>query len=258
MILSTSSEAALATRRHVTGPTGATYFHTTFIGTNRYIAGPGAKTPRPGEFTPMAFLVEQDPHTTVKTHFHVADQFQVVVAGKAMLGTHPVEGVAVHFTGPYSPYGPIRAGELGVHYFTLRNAYDSGAQYMPDSRHELRAKRTHPHREAVVDPRPALSPEALAALAEPEETQIIATEADGLAAWRYRLPPGARVAGPDPQVGRGQTWLVLEGTLEREEDGAPLPRHSCLFVHPDDPALDGRAGQGGLEILCLQYPRAAA
>ena len=74
-----------------------------------------------------------------------------------------------------------------------------------------------------------------------------------LAAWRWRLSGGARLAGPDPAAGRGQFWLVLGGTLER--DAESLGRHSCVFVGPDEPGLVALAGAGGLDVLALQFPR---
>jgi hypothetical protein len=85
---------------------------------------------------------------------------------------------------------------------------------------------------------------------------VIAPEADGLAAWRYRVPAHAALSGRDPRASRGQTWLVTAGDVAR--DGTSLPARSGLFVFPDDGALTIQAGAGGAELLCLQYPTLAS
>ena len=244
-----AAAAAHATRRRALS-NGVGFWHTTYIGANRYrpdAAGP----PPPGTLYPMAFLVEQDADQTVGAHFHQADQFQVMVAGEGTLGRHAVAPVTVHFTGAYSPYGPIRAGAEGVSYFTLRNGWDPGARYMPGARAELPRPRTY--REAVS---PALAPAngAIHAEAAPA-VPVLGGESDGLAAWRYRLGAGAALTGPDPAAGAGQYWLVLGGRLDH--DGTELAPRSLLFVTPGEAALAATAGPDGLDVLALQFPRHA-
>jgi hypothetical protein len=252
MTVEITAEAARASRRRGES-NGSTYWVTTFLGANRHTLPADAPPPAEEEIYPMAFLVEQDPAKVVQPHFHQADQFQVIVGGTARMGTHDVEGVAVHFTSRFSAYGPIVASDKGVHYFTLRNGFDPGAKYMPGARQELRARRTGSHREAVVEPSPLTEPAQLAATAAPLCTNVMPLEEDGLGAWRYRLPPGAALTGPDPAEGRGQNWLVLAGGAVREAE--MLGTFACLFVFPDDPALTLTAGPDGAELLCMQYPR---
>ena len=74
----------------------------------------------------------------------------------------------------------------------------------------------------------------------------------GLATWRYQLPPGATLAGPDPAASGGQFWLVLAGTVS-PAGAAPLGVNSTIFVAPDDGPLPSTAGPGGAEVLCLQF-----
>ncbi|HJS85930.1 MAG TPA: hypothetical protein VJ779_10765 [Acetobacteraceae bacterium] len=239
MLVTAAAKAAFATRRRAESQ-GATFWHTTFIGANRY-RPEAAPRPEPDAIYPMAFLVEQDANATVGAHFHQSDQFQVVVGGSGRLGTHEVAPVAVHFSGAFAAYGPIRAGAEGLHYFTLRNGWDPGARYMPGARAEL--PRPRRHREAVAGP-----------LGEESGFEaVLGPESDGLAAWRWRLPAGARRDGPDPAAGRGQFWLVLNGTLTRA--GESFDRHSCVFVGPDEPSLAAEAGGGGLDVLVMQFPR---
>ena len=233
-----AAETASATRRRASS-NGAEFWFTSFIGANRYSPGVGP-APGPEALYPMAFLVEQDANAVVGAHFHQSDQFQVMLDGAGRLGTHDVGPVAVHFAGAFSAYGPIRAGADGLHYFTLRNGWDPGARYMPEARTDL--------------PRPRRHRVAMAELSrEPEAgcESVLGPEADGLAAWRWRLADGARLDAPDPATGRGQFWLVLDGTLSGDE---PIGPRSCVFVRPEEPAVRIVAGAGGLDILALQFP----
>lgn len=238
MPLIAPAEAAAATRRRASF-NGSGFWHSTFLGANRYRPD-AAPPPVPGRPYAVAFLVEQDPDSTVAAHFHQADQFQVVVAGDGTLGTHPVRAVSVHFTGAFSAYGPIVAGESGLSYFTLRNGWDPGARYMPGARAEL--------------PRPRAHREAVGAVESGDGVQdVIAAAPDGMGATRHVLAPGARLAGPDPAEGGGQYWVVLTGGLDR--DGGALGAGSCAFVAPDEAAWAPVAGPAGAEILVLRFPR---
>ena len=123
---------------------------------------------------------------------HQADQFQVVLDGEGRLGTHDVAPVTVHFTGAGSPYGPLVAGDAGLHYFTLRNGWDPGARYMTEDRALLRNVTDRRHREAVAAPRPV----SVALIdAVPSCETCLPDSDDGLAALRYVLPAGARATG---------------------------------------------------------------
>jgi hypothetical protein len=204
---------------------------------------PGTPDPDAGALFPMAFLVEQDPGSTAQSHFHQQDQFQLVVGGEGIMGTHAVRPLTVHFSGAYTAYGPIRAdAAAGVHYFTLRNGFDPGARFMSvaENRAALRSVPNRKHREAVNGPL------SLAEVALPRES-------DGMGAWRYRIGAGQPVKGPDPASGRGQYWVVADGAMVCA--GETLPRLSCSFVNPDEPPLDAVAGPDGLDVVVMQFPR---
>ena len=254
MILTANSEVARQTARRKTG----NGWLTTFIGENRNTLKEGEAPPAAGVLYPMAFLVEKDPHAVVKPHFHQADQYQVVVQGGGRLGQHDVGTVAVHYTDAWSAYGPIVAADEGIAWFTLRNAWDSGARYMPAARDQLRAARVQnlQHREATAAPMPVASEADMARTDRLSCMTVIEQTPDGMATWRYRLPAGANVSGPDPREGGGQFWIVLSGTASAGES-ALLPPNSCVFVAPDDGSLLLTAGTAGAEALCLQFPRLA-
>jgi hypothetical protein len=251
MLLTAAPETVLPGRRRGHSA-GNDFWITAYMGANRYDPG-GAPLPEAGALYPMAFLVEQDPGCVAPAHFHQADQFQVVLAGEGRLGTHDVAPVTVHFTGAWSPYGPLVAGDTGLHYFTLRNGWDPGARYMTEDRALLRNVPGRRHREAVAAP---LAVSAGLADAVPSCAACLADSDDGLAALRYVLPAGARATGPDPALGKGQYWVVLGGSLLHE--GVELGSRGCVFVSPDEQALTAVAGTCGLEVLALQFPRRAA
>ena len=253
MILTADSTVALQANRRKTG----NGWLTTFIGENRNTLKPGDAAPAPGTLYPMAFLVEKQAGAVVKPHFHQADQFQVVVQGGGRLGRHDVGCVAVHYTDPFSAYGPIVASDEGVSWFTLRNSWDPGARYMPAERERLRAARArYQHRESTAAPLPALSAAELAGVTEAGCMSVLEHTPDGLGSWRYRIPALGAITGPDPADGGGQFWVVLAGTAAMA-GSAWLPGNSCVFVGPGDAELDVTAAEAGAEVLCLQFPRLA-
>jgi hypothetical protein len=248
MRLTAAPETVLPGRRRGHSA-GNDFWITAYLGANRYDPG-AAPPPIDGSLYPMAFLVEQDPGCVAPSHFHQADQFQVVMAGEGRLGTHDVAPVTVHFTGKYSPYGPLVAGAAGLHYFTLRNGWDPGARYMTQDRALLRSVPGRRHREAVAAPI-AVSPMRDGAAVRCEA--CLPPSDDGLTALRYELPSGTVMTGPDPATGNGQYWVVIGGSLLHE--GTELPPLACMFLSPDEAAYTAVAGPRGVSVLALQFPR---
>jgi hypothetical protein len=245
MTVIATADAAKVNRRRGKAADGVSFWHTLYIGTSRYNMAPGTPDPEMGTLFPMAFLVEQDPGSIATSHYHQADQFQVIVGGHGTMGTHEAKRVTVHFAGKHSAYGPIRAdNEAGVQYFTLRNGFDPGARFMAvtENRTSLRSMPARRHRERVAGP-----------LAS-ETGAIIGPEPDGMGAWRYLAGAGERLIGPDPAWGKGQYWIVVEGSMTR--DGHEMPPLSCVFVYPEDPPFNAFAGSKGVDAIAMQFPRA--
>ena len=90
MVLTADSIRARSTRRRQT----STGWNTAYIGPNRYTLPPYEKPPADDALHPMAFLVEKTPGAVTPPHFHQSDQFQVVVAGRGMLGEHEFSATA--------------------------------------------------------------------------------------------------------------------------------------------------------------------
>lgn len=194
---------------------------------------------------PQAFLVEQGPGATVPPHFHYVNQFQVVVAGSGRLGARAVAPLAIHYAGAHTAYGPIAAGPEGLSYFTLRAQSDTtGAQFLPESRARMKPVE---RRYLLID-----VPGGTGERPGAEGAGALLAEPDGLAAWMLRFAPGESRAGPDPGLGGGQAWLVLEGEVEVR--GLSLARFGCLYLSRDEPALVPAAGTQGAAVLVLQFP----
>ena len=125
---------------------------------------------------------------------------------------------------------------------------------MPAEREVLNAARDrHQHWELTTEAMPSA---LLGELCEATEISCrpVLEGGDGLAGWRYRIPPSTAIAGPAPSAGGGQFWLVLAGDAAIDR-GDLLPANSCIFVGPEEPPFAGASGPVGAELLCLQFRR---
>ena len=172
-----------------------------------------------------------------------------------MLGEHEFSDGAVHYTDAYSAYGPIVAGKSGIWWFTLRNRWDPGARYMPAEREVLHTARDrHQHWELTTEAVPSALLGELCQATEISCRPVLEAE-DGLAGWRYRIPPCTAIAGPAPGAGGGQFGLVLTGDAA-VDGGDPLPTNSCISSARGS-RLCRRLRPPGAELLCLQFRRRA-
>ena len=227
-----------AHRRHKVLPNGTGYYK-------------GEYMPElPGDAAaPHAFLVEQDPNTTILPHFHQQNQFQVFVGGGAALGRHRLQPLLVHYAGAYTGYGPIVCGSQGVQYLTLRPGHDVGAQFMPEAREQMvRGPKKHFSSEPIA----RLDTAALRALTAVQCEELLPLEEGGLAVSFYRLPPGGNTQGLSPATGAGQYALVVGGAILHE--GQTLQPLESVYLTPDEPAFTIAAAAEGAEVLLLQFP----
>jgi hypothetical protein len=79
---------------------------------------------------------------TVNVHFHPVNQFQVMLTGSGMYGNHAVSVGSIHYTDPFTPYGPLTPGSEGFSFVVLRSVIDHWAYYMPECRAELAESRS--------------------------------------------------------------------------------------------------------------------
>jgi len=251
---------ALATRFSRITQDGKIVWRTEFIGpppsrqTEQLVDAepPEYVDPKPFEVRqPQAFLVEQEAGAVVSPHFHFVDQFQVIVSGTGLLGTHPVSPISVHFAGAHTGYGPIVPGENGLFYFTFRaSADETGAQYLPGARARMRrAKR----RNRIAKHLP-LSSESELSSRQDNEISIGLDESDGLSVQLLRVAPNQSVTTPDIALGFGASMLVANGDVMLDEKHYGV--WSCLYAAAEETTVRLTAGRGGAEILFLRYPHA--
>ena len=217
----------------------------------------------------QAFLVEQNPHWVTPAHYHLEQQFQVIMAGHGTIGRHEVAPLCVHYAAPQTAYGPIVAGPDGVSYLTLRMSGDTSAWYLhkPGSRERMQPglKREQQH----GAPQGSVSADELASLASTSVEVLIAPRPDGLAAHLLRIAPGhdynhnhnhnhdhdhAMLADPaesaDPAYA-GRYYVVTQGTVSLGDQSAQA--RSVAFASADE-NLTLRAGPQGAEVVVLQFP----
>ena len=214
-----------------------------------YMRGEYMESPRELPLLPQSFLVEQPANSTILSHFHRQNQFQVVVGGSGSIGRHALQPVSVHYAGAYTGYGPLLAGPEGLDYMTLRPQYDPGANFLPEARATLAQG---PKRHWTSDALQPMAAGTLRALAEVRVTEVLALQDDGLAVIRYALPPSAVCPTLAPAGSAGQFLLVIAGALEH--GGALLGVRENLFISADEPAYALQAGAAGAEVLLLRYP----
>lgn len=244
MICTGTLEKAREGRRHLVLPNGTGYWRNGLITTP-----PGAAVSPPAEsaLAPQAFLVEQDPGTTIEPHFHQENEFQVVVEGDGFLGRHAVEPVRVHYAGAHTGYGPVTAGPKGLSYFTLRARTDPGAQFLPGARDKMPKG---PRRHLLARAWPPLPAADLAAGAGSEAMELWEPQPDGIGAWMLRVAPNRAASAPG-RAGASRYLLVIGGALIM--NGERLPRFAAIFISNNEtPALC--AAKEGVELLVLQFP----
>lgn len=199
---------------------------------------------------PQGFLVYQPPGSVTPPHFHETNQFQVFVDGSGSMGKHAASPLTVQYANGHTPYGPIKAGENGVRYFTLRQQWDPGAKYMPSSRDKLRKGNQRTRIKANIH----VSDDQERAARERANSDIIfAAESDGLAASIHYLASAEQSVLPSAAGTGGQYLIVTAGSMDF--DGQRMERWSTIFVTADEPAVTITAGSEGLDLLLLQFPR---
>jgi hypothetical protein len=162
------------------------------------------------------------------------------------LGKQPIAPFSVHYADAFTAYGPIRAGDQGLAYLTLRNGWDTGPRHMPELREELRSGGGPGYQTRLT-----AIPDGKA-----QAEEIFKPATDGLAGWTYRIAPSESVTLPDPAQGGGQYIIVRRGTIVA--DALEMGPLSCAFVAPDDAPQTVSALREGADIVVLQFPGKAS
>ena len=205
---------------------------------------------------PAAFLSTQNPGRVIDTHFHLYDQFQLVMDGKGTLGREKISPFDVHFSRAYTPYGPLASDpETGLTFFVLFTRFQPGAQYFPDALESLKQ---------VPDRRPWQISRKIS-FSGPDETiapgEVVLQDVpdlhddNGLFAKSLNMAANTATVAPDPSGGSGQYIIVVNGSFwhEEKEYGA----RSLVYLEPTDKPFRVCAGASGLQAAILNFPRSA-
>jgi hypothetical protein len=215
----------------------------------------GAVDQGPREALPQAVLVQLEPAGAIRPHFHPVQQFQIAVGGDGRIGREPWRPGDVHYSDPYTAYGPISGSETGLQFITLRKEYDFGAYYMPESRHvraeQLAAGRTGQQRSVTV------ATLATAAGTRPSPRWRTCLEDEDGMTVKAAAPTGTEPAPPASVSGSGAFIVVVTGCIRTAE--AMLEQGSIAFVPAGEstPALVAVPDAGAVNVCLLQFPHAA-
>ncbi len=237
MIRTGTLEEGRGNRSKFTLANGTGYFKSNFIA-----------SPPDASLGPQSFLVEQDADSVILPHFHLQNEFQVVVQGSGSIGRHPVRPLSVHYAAAHTGYGPITAGPEGLWYFTLRSRMDFGAKFLPEARDQMQKL---PKRHLLGGPVDITEDCARRTDALCEE--IFPAQPDGIGGWIARIPAQGSLAAPAHPGGLGRFYVVAAGTASA--GGEWLGRWATVFVTPDEEPVLLRAGSEGAEVLVLQFPQ---
>lgn len=209
-----------------------------------FYKGEWLETDQDPMLSPTMFLVEQPPNTVLDTHYHGENQFQLFVKGGGSLGRDAIGPVTVHYAGAFTGYGPLKSGEDGIFYFTIRSVFETGR--MIGAAQMVRG----PKRHFATKPLPPMQADELKSLTATESIDLIEMQPDGIAARALRIPAGAATPGLDPATGGGQFYIVVGGEMLHGDQ--KLGRWESVFYSSDEATPELRAGPDGLEVICLQ------
>ena len=202
---------------------------------------------------PQIFLDEIMPDQSITPHFHQVDQFTILVGGSGSVGRNPLNFVSLYYTDRYVAYGPLKSGPCGMALFTVRPKADPGGVHLHMPGYE---KFRQPWRKRFLFGNVVLSVDPVLQARNESAMEHLFEEKhrdDGLDAAVIRLGGNGSLQGPDPATTNGQTYIVLNGTLQ--QDGQDLPKWSLLYVGPGEAPLTLTAGQTGAEVLLVAFPK---
>jgi hypothetical protein len=200
--------------------------------------------------SPTIFLIEQPAGMTLPAHFHHNNQFQLFVAGSGKIGPRKLQPLVVHYAGAYTAYGPLVAGPEGLKYFTVRTAHEAGGVIVAKSDGFWKEG---PRRHATSKPLAEMDADGLSGLEAIEEEVIFPPSEDGLAAYRYSVPPGGVLPAPDRGEGEGAFFFVVVGELVLGT--VRLKRWESFYISSDEEFPEIGAGAGGAQCLFLVPPK---
>ena len=198
---------------------------------------------------PLATLATFPPGRVSTPHFHDVPQFQIMIDGRGKIGRHDIKTNSVHFSRPYTPYGPFTsADDSSLTCLIIRSRPDTGAQHEPEA---MAALNQMPDRNPWQITHDVSFPEMGSTNVMLQPVPELMDE-HGLATYALRMKPGATVLTPDPAVGEGLFVVVQKGSLIHENKEAR--GLTLVHVSNQERAFEIRAGSEGLEGLIVRFP----
>jgi hypothetical protein len=209
---------------------------------NRFFAGQRDYT---HDEAPMGYLVTMPSHCEGRAHLHAQDQFQVFYpsAGSFYKGT-PIDCVIMHYVDAYTVYGPFHSADEPLEFFTLRARHNDLTAYMPEGRDQAAHRKT---RHFMVSLSAQWTPSAPWSI---NISELIAPEADGLAAFVVEAGPDAEITLPDSPGDSPRYVLVLNGSVVGAKDSGQALRYEPRRTREDMVT----AGTGGVRLITFHYP----
>lgn len=189
---------------------------------------------------PQVFAVQMDPGSSLGTHFHFQDQFQLVIKGGGTIGRRPLQRFSLHYASGHTGYGPLVAGEGGMTYYTIRAITDGPGHYLPGAREEMQAvKKRNLHAEWAAPTQGGLHP-------------LVPLQDNGAAAWAASLAPGECFHAQGDAGMR--FYVVADGSVHVAGD--VLQTLDCAFLSGEHHNTPLQAGDAGAQLVVLQFNQA--
>jgi hypothetical protein len=184
----------------------------------------------------------------VEPHFHLAAQFQLLLAGAMQFPTFRLEAPAVHYTEHNVPYGPftVSAG----HDMLVLHTKPGGVVLMRDRERRYQANTrgrelTRCAQEVAWEPLPGY---------EGARRKVLIPASAGPAAEIIECPPHLALTAPAPSYGRYE--VVYKGSAF--VNGKELGPLGLRFIEAGEEAVPLRCGPEGATLIILTYDEDAA
>jgi hypothetical protein len=184
----------------------------------------------------------------VEPHFHLAAQFQLLLAGTMKFPTFLLEAPAVHYTEHNVPYGPFVVSS--DHDMLVLHTKPGGVVMMRDRERRYQANTrgreiTCCAHEVEWEPVPGY-PGA--------RRKILIPASAGPAAEIIECPPHLEFTAPAPSYGRYE--VVYQGSVFA--DGKKLGPKDLRFIAAGEEATPLKCGPEGATLIVLTYDQDAA
>ena len=201
------------------------------------------------ENCPQSYLIKQLPNITNPLHFHTQNQFQVFIEGSGSFGRHEVLPYVVHYAGAYTGYGPIIAGDQGLHYLTLRSSRDLGAKFLPAQMEFLKKGPKHHYTSPSIIPEEQT---ALNDITQDDLSWIHQDEHSNLGVGVLKIPSNKEYQVQVPDQIAGLFFVIMQGCVKA--NNFLLRKNENLYIPGNLKTYRIHTDHESAQILWLQMP----